>query len=186
MMPDARSPALTDELVLQWRTCPDEKLLAQCRWEAFRASGPGGQKRNKTSSAIRITHEPTGISGIANESRSQAGNRESALRRLRHRMTLDLRTSLDPATFARPAWFATLLGKSGRLELSLRHEFYLATAGLLLDVLAACGWSVSDAAQRVGLTTSNFVRFLQADEPMLAIVNAARGTVGLRPLGARE
>ena len=111
---------MTDERVLQWRTCPDDKLLAECRWEAFRASGPGGQKRNKTSSAIRITHEPTGISGIANESRSQAANRAQALRRLRHRMAIELRTSLDPSAFSRPAWFAPLLGKSGRLALSLK------------------------------------------------------------------
>ena len=45
----------------------------------IRASGPGGQKRNKTSSAVRITHEPSGISAIANESRSQAENRRRAL-----------------------------------------------------------------------------------------------------------
>src|SRR5258705_699792 len=70
-----------------------ERILSDCRWEAFRASGPGGQKRNKTSSAIRLVHEPTGISAIANESRSQQDNRKSALRRLRHRMALVLRQS---------------------------------------------------------------------------------------------
>jgi protein subunit release factor B len=50
---------------------PDNQLLADCRWEAFRGPGPGGQKRNKTSSAVRITHLPTGLSAIATESRSQ-------------------------------------------------------------------------------------------------------------------
>src|SRR3977135_1850758 len=78
----------------------DDRILSDCRWEAFRASGPGGQKRNKTSSAIRLVHEPTGISAIANESRSQQENRKSALRRLRHRMVLLLRQKIDTPNFS--------------------------------------------------------------------------------------
>ena len=52
----------------------------------FRASGPGGQHRNKTSSAVRIKHLPTGVIAIAAESRSQHRNRLVALERLRSRL----------------------------------------------------------------------------------------------------
>jgi protein subunit release factor B len=50
--------------------------------EFYRGSGPGGQHRNVTDSAVRIRHLPTGIVAQAAESRSQARNRETAMKRL--------------------------------------------------------------------------------------------------------
>jgi len=48
----------------------------------FRASGPGGQHRNKADTAIRITHKETGISAEATDSRSQATNKAEAFKKL--------------------------------------------------------------------------------------------------------
>ena len=50
--------------------------------EFYRGSGPGGQHRNVTDSAVRIRHLPTGIVAQASENRSQARNREMAMKRL--------------------------------------------------------------------------------------------------------
>jgi len=61
----------------------DEALLAQCRVETFAAGGPGGQHQNRTESAVRLVHLPTGIRVVAREERSQHRNRARALERLR-------------------------------------------------------------------------------------------------------
>jgi len=58
------------------------KLAKDCDVETYRASGPGGQHRNKTESAVRMTHRPTGIVRVATEHRSQLRNRTLALERI--------------------------------------------------------------------------------------------------------
>ncbi len=62
------------------------KLLAACEMTTFRASGPGGQHRNRRESAVRLKHLPTGIVVIATERRSQHQNRRMALQRLARKL----------------------------------------------------------------------------------------------------
>ncbi len=59
-----------------------ERLAKECEITPFRSSGPGGQKKNKVESSVRVRHLPTGILRIATESRSQWRNREQALARV--------------------------------------------------------------------------------------------------------
>jgi hypothetical protein len=146
----------------------DNQLLAQCRLETFRGPGPGGQKRNKTSSSVRLTHQPSGISAIAGESRSQPRNRAIALRRLRHRMALLLRQPVVPG----PA----------RLDVSRRSQDYPSVMGAVLDALESANWSVSEAAVMLRTSTGKLVAFLRADPTLWTHVNRQRHGRGLRAL----
>lgn len=60
----------------------DEEL----EWEFFRATGPGGQYVNKASTAVRVRHKPSGIVVSCQKERSQAQNRENALKILKSRL----------------------------------------------------------------------------------------------------
>jgi len=56
--------------------------ISDCREEHFRGSGNGGQKRQKTSSGVRLTHEPSGVQVESEAGRSQHQNRVDALTKL--------------------------------------------------------------------------------------------------------
>src|SRR5207248_10209251 len=164
----------------------DDQLLAQCAVDTYRASGPGGQKRNKTSSAVRLRHAPTGLVVIAEESRSQHENKAKALRRLRRALHLELRDDLPPtpeAVAAHPA-VAAARAADGRLAVSPKDPRFWPAAGVALDALAGSGARVSTAAEWLGVTTANLIDFLQADPRLWQAANRLRAAAGLRPLKA--
>jgi peptide chain release factor len=68
----------------------------EVRFEAFRAGGPGGQHQNKTESAVRAVHVPSGLAAVARDGRSQHRNKAVALERL----AMLLRTAQDVAAIA--------------------------------------------------------------------------------------
>jgi hypothetical protein len=168
-----------------WTELTDAQLLSQCEVDAYRASGPGGQKRNKTSSAVRLRHPPSGLLVIAEESRSQHENRARALRRLRRALYLKIREALTPQELASVRdwpYLASARDGDGRLRLGSKDARYWPVVGLLLDVLQAVGARVSDAAQTLGISTGNLIDFLQGDDKVWEQANHLRARFGQKPL----
>ena len=61
-------------------------LSGQVRAEYYRARGPGGQRKNKRETAVRLKHLPSGVTVTATESRYQAVNRRRAFQRLQEKL----------------------------------------------------------------------------------------------------
>jgi hypothetical protein len=165
-----------------WTDLSDRQLLGQCAVDLYRASGPGGQKRNKTSSAVRLRHLPSGLMVIAEESRSQHENRERALRRLRQAFYLKVRDDLPAETLAAREDFAIYLGRDGRLDLGRKDARFWPAAGIVLDVLQTAAARVSVAAAALGISTGNLIDFLATDPKLWEQANLLRARFGQKPL----
>src|SRR5687767_9295803 len=146
-----------------WTVLTDDQLLAQCEVDTYRASGPGGQKRNKTSSAVRLRHPPSGLSVIAEESRSQHDNKAKALKRLRQRLWLALR---EPVAIDHPLAIHLGIGR--------RDERFWPTVGLVLDALEQFQGQVSTAAKWLGSSTGSLIDFLEMDDVLWTEANRIR------------
>lgn len=147
----------------------DDALLRVCRQETYRASGPGGQHRNKTDSAVRVSVRDGAIVASCADHRSQHRNRTEALRRLRIVIALELRG---------PIW-----GKAERWEgswkLGRKDRRYAGFLSHIFDMMAHHDWAVGLAAEALGVSTGKLVRTLARDPQAWNAVNQARAKLGL-------
>lgn len=171
----------------QWTNLTESQLLAQCEVDTYRASGPGGQKRNKTSSAVRLRHPPSGLLVIAEESRSQHENKARALRRLRQAFFLKIREDVKKETVE--SWFLavfpefeTAKDELRRIHLGRKDSRFWPTVGFVLDILQAHEARVSDAAAALKTSTGNLIDFLQTEPKVWEQVNGLRVRFGQKPL----
>ncbi|HEX4422190.1 MAG TPA: peptide chain release factor-like protein [Kofleriaceae bacterium] len=162
----------------------DEALIAQSEVDRYRASGPGGQHRNKTESAVRLRHKLSGVSAIGEDSRSQAENKLHAVRRLRQAIALEVREPVALEGYAASRRLAALVaGGTAPLgaKTRLTGEFWAAIAELL-DLLVAGELEIAATAQRLGITTGALSKLVLHDEHIGRAVNDLRRARQLRAL----
>jgi hypothetical protein len=162
----------------------DDALIAQSEVDRYRASGPGGQHRNKTESAVRLRHKPSGATAIGEDSRSQAENKIHAVRRLRAHIALELREPIGLDGYAPSPRLAALVA-GGTAPLGARTRLtgeYWAAIAELLDLLVAGALEIGTTAQRLGITTGALSKLLLHDDQVGRAVNDLRRARQMRPL----
>ncbi len=131
-------------------TAEDAVLLRDCEFIMQKGTGNGGQKINKTSSAVRLRHRPTGIAVAANEERSQAKNRHIALRKLRYEIALHVHAEPSGADFV-------LLPSPSPAN----HARLILWTAALFDRLAASGFELVQTAACCGVSASQLERAMR-------------------------
>jgi hypothetical protein len=159
-------------------TLPLTALLDACTESHTRRSGPGGQHRNKTQTAVVLRHGPTGISAEASERRSQAENRQVAIRRLRLKLALEHRTPALPV--ASRLWQSRVRGR--QLAISATHEDYPALVAEALDQLQCRGLEMPRTAETLGVTATQLLRLFKKSPAVWTALNKLRTAVGLPAL----
>ena len=132
-----------------WLGQSSEKLLEQCVCTVYQASGPGGQKRNRKYSAVRVSHLPSGLEVTSCDSRSQNVNRKHAMHKLRRRIAMHVRGG-EPSPV--PSF-----------EMSRGNPLYPGLLAAIFDALDMCGFNFKDAADALGVSTSRLLKTLQDD-----------------------
>lgn len=156
----------------------DAALVAECDVQNYKASGPGGQHRNKVTSAVRLVHRASGLMTVGTESRSQHENKTRVIKRMRELIALSARAPL-PADFT---WPETVHIQQGRLRVNEKNAAYFHVVGYVLDALTQYEGRLADAAAALGVTSSSLARFAGEHSKVWAELSRIRQQAGLPPL----
>ncbi len=154
----------------------DGHLLQQCRVDTYIASGPGGQHRNRTYSAVRLTHLPTGVTVTGEERRSQHENKNKALGRLRMALALQVRS----VNFMLHESVREIFSADVPVRINARNPLYPQVCAAVLDALFASRGSLSTAAQLLHLSTGQLVKAVGRDGDLLTAANRLRDHFDLK------
>lgn len=155
----------------------DDDLLAGCRELKFKGSGPGGQRRNKVETGVRLEHAETGLRAEATERRFAGENRTVALKRLRLTLAVDHRLPRRRDDLPAALWIERT--RAGRILIGENHADVPALLCGALDLLAATGGDFPPVAEDLGLTVSQLMKLLKFEPEAWARVKTLRAASGL-------
>lgn len=189
-----------------WLSLPPENLLKDCGQARFQGSGPGGQKRNRVYSGVRLTHGPSGLTAECVDSRASGRNVGKALSRLR----LSIALAAAPAPMVQGNAAVTLAGnmpgnpevteppsETGpvgegpgdpapgvpfRAGANPSHPDYARGALRALSLLRRHAGQLAPVAAALGCTPSALTRFLKEEKAVWARAREIRLGNGLHPL----
>ena len=159
-------------------TIEENDLAKVCDVETGRVSGPGGQHRNRVETAVFVRHRATGVDAQGTERRSQIENRHMALKRLRKKLAIKVRTlaSRDHHTCS-PLWISRRQGN--KMCINPEHNDYPSLLAEALDVVVARRYDLGGAAALLGITMSQLSRLIRHEKHAFAQLNAGREACGL-------
>ena len=157
----------------------ESELSNDFRIDIQKASGNGGQKVNKTSSSVRITHIPSGLNVRCMDSRSQLENRKKALSRLQRQIAINL---LIPLTET------PLTERDFALEPvpSVNNPRYVLWLADFFDLLFSCDADLHKTADLLHSSSSRIRRILQHDPMLWRDFISLKKQRGLMPSGKEE
>ena len=161
----------------------EEELLGQCRLTFSRASGPGGQNRNKVETSVQIEFLPLGVVASASERRTQNENRKVAVMRLRCKLAVDVRlaSQINSASPLSGSETWRRYCRDGRTDISETNQDWPSVLAELIVTLVRFEWNVSEVAMKLGTSSSQIVKLLKKYGPAFVLFNEERKSRGQRP-----
>ncbi|XZE18590.1 peptide chain release factor family protein [Pirellulaceae bacterium SH449] len=157
---------------------PEELILRECKTAFRRASGPGGQNRNKVETGVALIHVPTSVESQATEFRTQGENRKLALKRLRILLAIRVRSqSSEEGGVCVRRYVA-----KERLAISESNWDWPAVLAELLNRISEHAWQIAPVAAEFGTTSTQILKGLARESQALRSLNENRQAVGLPEL----
>lgn len=158
----------------------DEELLSDCELAFVKRGGPGGQHRNKTSTAVVIKHRKTNLQAEASENRSQAENRRQAIRRLKLILAIEHRRPITEVIVPSQTWQNRVV--QNKISIAESHVDFPGLMAECLDFLFKHDHQMALAAASLGISSSQIVKLLKLHPPAFELANQQRQLRGLHRL----
>lgn len=152
---------------------------SDCRFRFSRASGPGGQHRNKVETSVTVEHVPSGWTATASEARQQGENRHVAIQRLRCMLAVKVRIAQPNAggaavEEAMPPEASSLWKtycRSGKVRVSKENQHYPAMLAEALETLSRVDWDLARGALVLETSATQLIRLLASYPAALEELN---------------
>lgn len=161
--------------IIKLLSLSDGELLRKCTVTYFQASGPGGQKRNRVNSAVRLNHLQTGITVVSSDSRSAERNRSAALARMRLQLALSPWPcrEIDEVKTKFPGKWPEF-----RVQINHKHGDFPNCVFSALHFFNSFQGEIRTTGKKLGTTSSSLVRFFKVNKQVWKTVAEIRKHFG--------